>query len=226
MFYDEQGVQGVRRLLGARTRAVLGAAGLEEWNAMLGNTAFDCWLVGDAASPCPAQAHSRILVRRSWFGQELAVDLVTRRGNRGVVLPLPAPADGVRLLRRPFDKPDTRANLVTQDAHSLKRAPMFSDMREWLALGMVTAAPPCTVCPTRRKQGQGVRASWEGRRIRTTSWLRACTGNPSGRSRCTRVRCIFRAFRVRSSTRSRWRFPIRRSSMQCRAHCAGRPHFI
>lgn len=136
VLYEEQGVQGVRRLLGARTRAVLDTAGLEEWNAMLGNTAFDCWLVGDAASPCPAPAHSRVLVRRSWFGQELAVDLVTRRANRSVVLPLPAPADGVRLLRRPFDKPPA-VNVMTSDAHSLKRAPMFGNLKEWLALGMV-----------------------------------------------------------------------------------------
>jgi len=136
VLYEEQGVQGVRRLLGARTRAVLDTAGLEEWNVTLGNTAFDCWLVGDAASPCPAQAHSRVLVRRSWFGQELEVELATRRGDRRVTLPLPAPADGVRLLRRPFDKPPG-VNVMTSDAHSLKRAPMFGSMKEWLALGMV-----------------------------------------------------------------------------------------
>ena len=136
VLYEEQGVQGVRRLLGARTRAVLDAAGLEEWNATLGNTAFDCWLVGDEASPSPAPAHSRVLVRRSWFAQELAVELVTRRANRNVTLPLPAPADGVRLLRRPFDK-SPGANLMSSEAHSLKRAPMFGSMKEWLALGMV-----------------------------------------------------------------------------------------
>ena len=155
VLHEEQGVQGVRRLLGARTRAVLDAAGLAEWKATLGDAAFDCWLVGDAASPCPAQAHSRVLVRRSWFGQELAVDLVTRRGSRSVVLPLPAPADGVRLLRRPFDKPVAGVHLIASDTHSLKRAPMFGNMKEWLALGMVDGGTTVYRLPESPERGAG-----------------------------------------------------------------------
>lgn len=155
VLYEEQGAQGVRRLLGARTRAVLDAAGLDEWHAALGSAAFDCWLVGDAVSPCPAQAHSRVLVRRSWFGQELAVELVTRRGSRSVVLPLPASEQGVRLLRRPFDKPVAGANLISPDAHSLKRAPIFSDMREWLALGMVDGSTTVYRVPDSPQAGAG-----------------------------------------------------------------------
>lgn len=140
ILHDEQGADGVRRLLRARTRGVLDSAGLEAWQTALGNAAFDCWLVGDPASPCPAQAHSRVLVRRSWFEQALEVELATPRGNRSVVLPMPAPAESVRLLRRPFDRPVAGAGLNARQAHSLKRAPVFGNMKEWLALGMVDSS--------------------------------------------------------------------------------------
>ncbi|MBD8528861.1 MULTISPECIES: hypothetical protein [unclassified Massilia] len=133
---EEGGAQAVRSLLDARSVAVLDAAGLDAWNAALEGGPLDCWLVGDAASPRPAQVVSRVLVRRSWFAAQLEVELIGRRHASSASLPLPAPQDGVRLLRRPFDKAATAVVVhVVSEAHSLKRAPMFSNLREWLALG-------------------------------------------------------------------------------------------
>lgn len=155
VFHDKQGAEGVRHLLAARTRGVLDSAGLEAWQTALGNAAFDCWLVGDPASPCPAQAHSRVLVRRSWFEQALDVELATRRATLRVVLPLPAPAESVRLLRRPFDRQIAGAGLISPQAHSLKRAPVFSTKKEWLALGMVDASTTVYHMPDSPKASAG-----------------------------------------------------------------------
>ena len=135
VLFAELGVEGVRRLLEARSFAAVDAAGLDEWNRALEDAPLDCWLVGAPDAPCPAPVGSRALVRRSWFDPQLEVELVQRRRSTSVTLPLPAPQDGVRLLRRPFDR-QAAGNTLTGGAHSLKRAPMFSNMREWLALGM------------------------------------------------------------------------------------------
>jgi hypothetical protein len=104
---------------------------------MLAEAPFDCWLIGDPAAPCPAQLQSRASVRRSWFENQLDVELVQRLRSTGVALPLPAPEDSVRLLRRPFDQRVAAADGITSKAHSLKRPPLFSSMREWLAVEMI-----------------------------------------------------------------------------------------
>jgi len=150
-----QGAAGVRKLLDARTCATLDAAGLAEWNTVLGKDALDCWLVGDPLAPCPAQARSRVLVRRSWFTHQLDVELVQQRRTTGVTLPLPASADSVRLLRRPFDKPVTGTNFLTSEAHSLKRPPMFGNMREWLTVGMVDGGTTVYRIPDSERAGAG-----------------------------------------------------------------------
>jgi hypothetical protein len=137
ILHDQLDAAGVRRLLEARTFAALDQDGLAQWNAVLKEVPADCWLVGDPASPCPAPAHSRVLVQRSWFRPQLDVELVQRRRSSSVALPLPSPQDAVRLLRRPFDAPASAASVMSAKAHSLKRAPMFGNMREWLALGMM-----------------------------------------------------------------------------------------
>lgn len=155
VLHELQGANGVRKLLDARTNAVLDDAGLAEWEAVLGKEAFDCWLIGDPLAPCPAQARSRVLVRRSWFDPQLEVELVQHRRSTGVTLPLPRPEDSVRLLRRPFDKPKAGVDFLTREAHSLKRAPVFGNVRDWLAVGMVDGGMTIYRIPDSPRAGAG-----------------------------------------------------------------------
>lgn len=155
VLHDLQGAHGVRKLLDARTYAVLDDAGLAAWEAVLGKDTLDCWLVGDPLAPCPAQAHARVLVRRSWFDHQLDVDLVQRRRTSSVALPLPRPEDSVRLLRRPFDKPKAGVDVLTREAHSLKRAPMFGNVRDWLAVGTVDGGVTVYRIPDSPRAGAG-----------------------------------------------------------------------
>ena len=155
ILHEAQGVESVRRLLDARTCSVIDAAGLARWDAALGQATLECWLVGDAASPCPPQAHSRVLVRRSWLAAQLDVELVQRRRSTSVALFLPASKDSVRLLRRPFERPVAASSLVASKAHSLKRPPMFSNMRDWVALGMVDGSVTVYRVPDHPQAGPG-----------------------------------------------------------------------
>lgn len=154
--HPAQGADSVRLLLGARTHAVLDDAGLAQWNAALAETAAECWLVGDPATPCPALAHSRVLVRRSWLEDQLEVELVQGRRGASVALPLPAPQDGVRLLRRPFDRPAApNGSLLASKGHSLKRPPLFGTTHEWLALGMMDGSVTVYRVPDMPQAGTG-----------------------------------------------------------------------
>jgi hypothetical protein len=130
----------MRRLLDARTWAALDADGLLQWNAALGDAGADCWLVGDPDAPLPAAVQSRVLVQRAWLADELEVTLSQRRRSRTLALPLPRPADSVRLLRRTFDAPVKASSAVVRaprGTHSLKRPPLFGTERGWLAIPMV-----------------------------------------------------------------------------------------
>jgi len=150
----QEGTAGVRRLLDARSHAAPDAAALDEWNTVLGAPPADCWLIGDPDSVGPAQAHSRVLVRRNWFDPQLDVELVQRRRSVKVILPLPAPDDSVRLLRRPFER-IAAASLTNAGMHSLKRAPLFGNLREWLALGMVDGSVTVYRVPDRPAANPG-----------------------------------------------------------------------
>jgi len=155
VLHDVQGASGVRKLLDARTHATLDADGLAEWETVLGQDTLDCWLVGDPLAPCPAQASARVLVRRAWFEDALEVELVQRRRTSQVTLPLPAPDNSVRLLRRPFDKPVAGTSFLAREAHSLKRAPMFGNLREWLAVGTVDGGVTVYRIPDSQRAGAG-----------------------------------------------------------------------
>lgn len=97
-----------------------------------------------------------MLVRRSWLEDQLDVELIQRRRSASVALPLPAPHDSVRLLRRPFDRPAApNGDLVASKAHSLKRPPLFGNMREWLALGMMDGSVTVYRVPDMPQAGGG-----------------------------------------------------------------------
>jgi hypothetical protein len=142
VLHREQGPEGMQRLLAARSSASAGAGMAAAWDAALAATfdhgAADCWLVGAPDSPQPARTNAHVTVRRAWLGEELELVIGQRRRSRSVRLPLPAPEDGVRLLRSPFTPP-ARPALPAPGAgiHSLKRPPMFSTHPAWLAVGMV-----------------------------------------------------------------------------------------
>ena len=134
------GEQAIRQLLEARTWSAPDADGLQQWNAALGKDLLDCWLVGAADAPLPAPVRSRVLVQRAWLADELEVTLSQQRRTRTLALPLPKPEHSVRLLRRPFEtpaKPAAAAIRVASGTHSLKRPPLFSSQRGWLAVNMV-----------------------------------------------------------------------------------------
>lgn len=131
------GTDALRRLLDARTLSVLDQDGLARWDEVLGPAQDDGWVIGDPGALCPAALRSGALVRRSWLGDGLEVALSGQGQRRTIVLPLPAPEDGVRLLRHPFDAPDgTLKTQVPAEVHSLKRPPIFSNQRDWLGVPM------------------------------------------------------------------------------------------
>lgn len=138
VLHDVAGRETVMRLLKARSFAAPDAAALQEWQAVLGDAALDCWLVGAPDSPCPPQVRARVLVRRSLLADQLDVVLHERRRERAAVLPLPPSEAAVRLLRRPFEAVSKAG--MHQDAagvHSLKRPPCFGNQRAWVAVGLV-----------------------------------------------------------------------------------------
>lgn len=139
VLFTVQGTEALKHLLNVRTFAALDGAGLAAWEHALGQGVSDCWLVGDARSPRPAQIRSLVTIRRAWHADLLDVTLAQRRGSTKVALTLPDPADCVRLLRKPFETQvaPTVTQTVAAGAHSLKQAPHFSTMRQWLAVVMV-----------------------------------------------------------------------------------------
>jgi hypothetical protein len=134
-----QGREALQQLLAARGHATADADMVGAWTAELGEGVADCWLVGDARSPCPPQVRSRVAIRRSLLAAQLDVTLAQRRGTSTVALQLPDSADGVRLLRKPFET--AAAAGIRQPgaagAHSLKQAPLFGTARQWVAVRMV-----------------------------------------------------------------------------------------
>ena len=135
---DTTGKESVLRLLKARSYAVPDAAALEQWHAVLNDTASDCWLVGAFDSPCPAPVRARVLIHRSLLGDQLDVVLRQRRRDSTAILPLPPPQDCERLLRRPFESVSRAAvHQIARGAHSLKRAPLFGNVGNRVAVGML-----------------------------------------------------------------------------------------
>jgi len=139
ILFTVQGMEALKHLLNVRTFVALDGAGLAAWEHALGQGVSDCWLVGDARSPRPAQIRSLVTIRRAWQADLLDVTLALRRGSTTVALALPAPADCVRLLRKPFEMQVAPTVMQTAAAgpHSLKQAPHFGTMRQWLAVAMV-----------------------------------------------------------------------------------------
>jgi len=139
VLFTVQGMEALKHLLNVRTFAALDGTGLAAWEYALGEGVSDCWLVGDARSPRPAQIRSLVTIRRAWQSDLLDVTLMQRRGSARVALAIPDPADCVRLLRKPFEMQVAPTVVQTAAAgpHSLKQAPHFSTMRQWLAVAMV-----------------------------------------------------------------------------------------
>jgi len=138
ILHAEQGKEGVLHLLRARSHAVPDATALDAWRAVLDDAASDCWLVGAPGSPCPPAVRARVLIRRSLLADQLDVVLTQRRHDQAVTLPLPPPDAAVRLLRTPFQAVSKAGVRQTADgAHSLKRAPLFGNLGNRVAVGMV-----------------------------------------------------------------------------------------
>jgi hypothetical protein len=136
--HDEQGKEGVLHLLGARSYAVANAATLEAWQAILDDAPHDAWLVGAPDTPCPPAVRARVQVRRSLLADQLDVVLSQHRSDRAVTLPLPPPQTGVRLLRNPFETVSkAHVTQAAEGTHSLKRAPLFGNRGDRVAVGMV-----------------------------------------------------------------------------------------
>jgi hypothetical protein len=141
VLHRDQGREGILRLLASRSSVPAGADTAAAWDAALAPAceggAGDCWLIGGPASPRPAHAAAHALVRRAWLGDALELVIGRHRRSRSLRLPLPAPEDGVRLLRSPFTPlPNPALPAPRAGAHSLKRPPMFSTHHGWLAVGM------------------------------------------------------------------------------------------
>jgi hypothetical protein len=141
ILFSVQGKDAIEHLLNVRTFGALDEAGIAAWQPCLEAVA-DCWLVGDERSPRPPQARALVTVRRGWLSEQLEVTLAQRRGSSTVALNLPPPADGVRLLRKPFEAlaKAAAAGIPAAGAHSLKQPPYFSTYRQWLAVRMVDGA--------------------------------------------------------------------------------------
>ncbi|XLZ68992.1 hypothetical protein ABT364_20935 [Massilia sp. SR12] len=139
VLFTVQGMEALQHLLNVRTFVALDDTGLAAWENALGDGVSDCWLVGDARSPRPAQIRSLVTTRRAWLSNQLDVTLAQRRGSTTVALAMPVPADGVRLLRKPFEAQvaPTVMQTAAAGAHSLKQAPHFGTIRQWLAVAMV-----------------------------------------------------------------------------------------
>ncbi len=139
VLFTVRGMEALKHLLNVRTFAALDGTGLKAWEHALGEGVADCWLVGDVRSPRPAQIRSLVTTRRAWQSDLLEVTLAQRQGSTTVALTIPAPADCVRLLRKPFEALVAPTVIQTAAAgpHSLKQAPHFGTMRQWLAVAMV-----------------------------------------------------------------------------------------
>jgi hypothetical protein len=141
LLHRDQGREGIQRLLAARSSVPAVADTAAAWDAALATACADgtgdCWLVGGPESPRPAHATAHAAVRRAWLGDALELAIGQHRRSRSLRLPLPAPEDGVRLLRSPFTPlPNPALPAPVAGAHSLKRPPMFSTHHAWLAVGM------------------------------------------------------------------------------------------
>jgi hypothetical protein len=134
---SEQGKEGVLRLLKGRSYAVADATTLDAWHTVLDDAGSDTWLVGAPDTPCPPAVRARVLVRRSLLTDELDVVLSQHRRDRAVTLPLPPPQTGVRLLRSPFATVGRAGVAQAAGVHSLKRAPLFGNQGDRVAVGMV-----------------------------------------------------------------------------------------
>lgn len=141
VLHRDQGREGIQHLLTSRSSVPAGADMAAAWDAALApvreDGAGDCWLIGGPASPRPTHTAAHALVRRAWLGDALELAIGQHRRSRSLRLPLPAPKDGVRLLRSPFTPLASPAQAAPRaGAHSLKRPPMFSTHHGWLAVGM------------------------------------------------------------------------------------------
>ncbi len=99
---DDTGLEGLRKLIKARTLHAAPADAARQWEEQLGGDVADCWLIG-VAGDAPRQARDRVTIRRSLGGTHLDVSLRQRRDHRTVQLDLPDGPTGVRLLRKPFE---------------------------------------------------------------------------------------------------------------------------
>jgi hypothetical protein len=128
----EVGAAGLRGLFGARTLNAASEADLTQWGEALataGADASDNWLVAGtrACALAPKVISSRIGITRDLLQPRLRVELTQRRSRREAVLPLPDPAQAVRLLRDPFQPLAPLGRIRHMEGRpSLKQAPRFS----------------------------------------------------------------------------------------------------
>ena len=121
----------LKKLLKQRTFASPGAPDFAGWRKALEGKGGERWLIGSSfnqseAQPAPSFTH-RVSLQKDLRGTALEVSLFERGTERGVHLPLPAPADAVPLLRGVFSREAT-AEHYTSDARAiaLARPPVIS----------------------------------------------------------------------------------------------------
>ncbi|MDQ1816408.1 hypothetical protein RBA41_24220 [Massilia sp. CCM 9210] len=124
----------LRAWLDARTLTRVDAAHLKRWNEELGSLGEtdEVWQIGASGCGALARTGARVNIEAPLFDAGLKVSITQRRATRELLLELPAPGIGARLLRHPFDPPPQGKRRV-DDMLSLKQAPVFGLSGTWLA---------------------------------------------------------------------------------------------
>ncbi|MDM5177148.1 hypothetical protein PO883_08060 [Massilia sp. DJPM01] len=128
----------LRPWLDARTLTRVDAAHLDRWNVALDSLGEtdEVWQIGSSGCGALARTGARVNIEASLLDAGLKVNITQRRATRELLLELPAPDVGARLLRHPFDlapaeKKPARAG--ADDTLSLTQAPVFGLSGTWIA---------------------------------------------------------------------------------------------
>lgn len=138
---QDDGLQGLKHLIKARTATPVGEAHIAQWNlqlAEMGGSLRDCWQIGaPAAVSLLARMSARVTIAQQWCDPRLAVQLIQRHTTREVLLDLPESAIAIRLLRDPFvPLADPARQHERHNKPSLKQPPLFSNNGERIVLAM------------------------------------------------------------------------------------------
>ncbi|NHZ78679.1 hypothetical protein F2P44_05210 [Massilia sp. CCM 8695] len=128
----------LRPWLDARTVTRVDAAHLNGWNVALDSLdeTDEVWQIGSSGCGALARTGACVNIEASLLDAGLKVSITQRRATRELLLELPAPDVGARLLRHPFDLAPAEKNPARAGAYdtlSLAQAPVFGLSGNWLA---------------------------------------------------------------------------------------------